>query len=73
MRRGGVLTTQLNGEQRVLNPAIRASTGVYIMTSKMMEALVDLDAAGKPYARAGDELGRDAGREDRSPSSCARA
>lgn len=47
-RRGGVLTTQLNGEQRVLNPAIRASTGVYIMTSKMMEALVDLDSAGKP-------------------------
>jgi peptide/nickel transport system substrate-binding protein len=47
-RRGGVLTTQLNGEQRVLNPAIRASTGVYIMTSKIMEALVDLDAAGKP-------------------------
>jgi peptide/nickel transport system substrate-binding protein len=47
-RRGGVLTTNLNGEQRVLNPAIRASTGVYIMTSKIMEALVDLDAAGKP-------------------------
>lgn len=47
-RRGGVLTTQLNGEQRVLNPAIRASTGVYIMTSKMMESLVDLDAQGKP-------------------------
>jgi peptide/nickel transport system substrate-binding protein len=47
-RRGGVLTTQLNGEQRVLNPAIRASTGVYIMTSKIMEALVDLDAAGQP-------------------------
>ena len=47
-RRGGVLTCQLNGEQRVLNPAIRASTGVYIMTSKIMEALVDLDASGKP-------------------------
>src|SRR4051794_36717241 len=47
-RRGGVLTTQLNGEQRVLNPAIRASTGVYIMTSKIMEALVDLDAKGVP-------------------------
>ena len=47
-RRGGVLTTNLNGEQRVLNPAIRASTGVYIMTSKIMEALVDLDATGKP-------------------------
>ncbi len=47
-RRGGVLTCQLNAEQRILNPAIRASSGVYIVTSKMMEALVDLDAAGKP-------------------------
>ncbi|NNM71533.1 ABC transporter substrate-binding protein [Enterovirga aerilata] len=47
-RRGGVLTVQLSGEQRVLNPAIRASTGVYIITSKIMEALVDLDAQGKP-------------------------
>ena len=47
-RRGGILTVQLNGEQRVLNPAIRASTGVYIITSKIMEALVDLDASGKP-------------------------
>ncbi|HEY0525267.1 MAG TPA: ABC transporter substrate-binding protein [Stellaceae bacterium] len=47
-RRGGVLTVQLNGEQRILNPALRASTGVYIVTSKIMEALVDLDGAGKP-------------------------
>jgi peptide/nickel transport system substrate-binding protein len=45
---GGVLTAHLSGEQRILNPALRASTGVYIITSKMMEALVDLDAAGKP-------------------------
>ena len=47
-RRGGVLTAHLSGEQRILNPALRASTGVYAITSKMMEALVDLDAAGKP-------------------------
>lgn len=45
---GGVLTAHLSGEQRILNPALRASTGVYIITSKMMEALVDLDASGKP-------------------------
>jgi len=31
-RRGGVLTVQLNGEQRILNPATRASTGDYIIT-----------------------------------------
>jgi peptide/nickel transport system substrate-binding protein len=46
--RGGILTTQLNGEQRILNPSIRASTGVYIITSKIVEPLFDLDAAGKP-------------------------
>lgn len=47
-RRGGVLTVHMNGEQRVLNPATRASTGVYMITSKMVEGLVDLDARGRP-------------------------
>jgi peptide/nickel transport system substrate-binding protein len=46
--RGGTLTAHLSGEQRILNPALRASTGVYAITSKMVEALVDLDAEGKP-------------------------
>ncbi len=48
VKRGGVLTSHLGGEQRILNPALRASTGVYMITSKMMEGLVDLDGAGKP-------------------------
>ena len=48
IKRGGVLTSHLSGEQRILNPALRASTGVYIITSKIMEALVDLDASGQP-------------------------
>jgi peptide/nickel transport system substrate-binding protein len=47
-RRGGTLTVHLGGEQRILNPALRASTGVYIVTSKIIESLVDLDADGKP-------------------------
>ncbi len=47
-KRGGVVTVHMNAEQRILNPALRASTGVYLITSKIMEALVDLDAAGKP-------------------------
>ena len=46
--RGGTLTAHMSGEQRILNPALRASTGVYAITSKMIEALVDLDAEGKP-------------------------
>ncbi len=48
VKRGGVLTSHLSGEQRVLNPAIRASTGVYVITSKIMESLVDLGTDGKP-------------------------
>ena len=47
-RRGGTLTVQLTSEQRVLNPAIQASTGVYVMASKIVEPLVDLDANGEP-------------------------
>jgi peptide/nickel transport system substrate-binding protein len=46
-RRGGVLTVHLSSEQRILNPALRASTGVYIITSKIMEPLVDLGAGDK--------------------------
>ena len=46
--RGGTLTSHMAGEQRILNPALRASTGVYAITSKMVESLVDLDADGKP-------------------------
>src|SRR5205085_10983292 len=47
-KRGGVLTVHMNGEQRILNPSLRASTGVYVITSKIIEPLVDLDAQGKP-------------------------
>ena len=46
-----MLNVHLGSEQRILNPALRASTGVYIVTSKIIESLVDLDAAGKPVAQ----------------------
>ncbi|QEL65460.1 dipeptide transport system, periplasmic-binding protein [Oryzomicrobium terrae] len=46
-RKGGVLNVHLGSEQRILNPSLRASTGVYIVTSKIIESLVDLDANGK--------------------------
>lgn len=45
-RRGGSLTVHMNQEQRILNPALRASTGVYLVASKIMEPLVDLNADG---------------------------
>jgi peptide/nickel transport system substrate-binding protein len=47
-RRGGVLSVHVSSEQRILNPALRASSGVYIIAAKIMEPLIDLDAAGKP-------------------------
>lgn len=46
--RGGVVSVHVNAEQRILNPSLRASTGVYVMTSKMVESLVDLDGEGRP-------------------------
>ena len=46
-RRGGTVTVHMLGEQRILNPALRASTGVYVIGGKIMEALVDLDANGE--------------------------
>jgi peptide/nickel transport system substrate-binding protein len=49
-KRGGIVTVHLNSEQRILNPALRASTGVYVIAAKIMEPLVDLDADGKPAA-----------------------
>ncbi|HRO61578.1 MAG TPA: ABC transporter substrate-binding protein, partial [Burkholderiaceae bacterium] len=46
-RRGGSITVHMQGEQRILNPALRASTGVYVVGGKIMEALVDLDGKGE--------------------------
>jgi len=46
--RGGVFTVHFATEQRILNPSLQASTGVYIVGSKMQEPLVDLDAEGRP-------------------------
>ncbi|MBN9250640.1 MAG: ABC transporter substrate-binding protein [Mesorhizobium sp.] len=46
-RRGGTMTVHLNAEQRILNPAVRAGTGVYIVGTKIVEPLVDLGADGE--------------------------
>jgi peptide/nickel transport system substrate-binding protein len=47
-RKGGVFNVHYGAEQRQLNPSIQASTGVYIISGKIQENLVDLDASGKP-------------------------
>ena len=47
-RKGGIFTVHYGAEQRMLNPSLQASTGVYIIGGKIQEQLVDLDHAGKP-------------------------
>ncbi|MBL3580294.1 ABC transporter substrate-binding protein [Rhodovulum visakhapatnamense] len=40
-RHGGTAIIHMPSEQRILNPALRASTGVYNITGKIMEPLID--------------------------------
>lgn len=40
-KRGGTVFVHMNTEQGVLNPALRASTGVYQITGRFMEPLID--------------------------------
>ncbi len=47
-RRGGQMTVHFATEQRILNPSLQASTGVYIVGGKIQEPLVDLDGQGRP-------------------------
>ncbi|QCI66406.1 ABC transporter substrate-binding protein [Phreatobacter stygius] len=46
-RKGGVFSVHYGAEQRMLNPSLQASTGVYIVGGKIQEPLVDLDARGQ--------------------------
>ena len=45
-RRGGTAIMQMNSEQRILNPALRASTGVYNISGKIVEPLIDKSYEG---------------------------
>ncbi len=45
-RRGGTVVVHMVSEQRVLNPALRASTGVYNISGKIVEPLIDLTYDG---------------------------
>lgn len=46
VERGGTVIIHMVSEQRVLNPALRASTGVYAITGKIVEPLIDLTYDG---------------------------
>ncbi|QUJ76717.1 ABC transporter substrate-binding protein [Sulfitobacter albidus] len=41
VRKGGTVIVHMNSEQRTLNPALRASTGVYYISGKIVEPLID--------------------------------
>lgn len=45
-KHGGTAIVHMKGEQRILNPALRASTGVYYITGKIMEPLIDKSYEG---------------------------
>lgn len=40
-KRGGTVIVHIAAEQRILNPALRASNGVYELTGKIIEPLID--------------------------------
>jgi len=50
-KRGGTVSIYVNSEQRVLNPAVRVSTGVSIIGAKIVEPLIDLGPDGRPDPR----------------------
>ncbi|UWR21926.1 ABC transporter substrate-binding protein [Sulfitobacter sp. S190] len=45
-RRGGTAVIHMSAEQRMLNPALRASTGVYYISGKIIEPLIDKSFSG---------------------------
>ena len=47
-RRGGVLTVHFATEQRILNPSLQASTGVYIVGGKIRRRWSISTPAGNP-------------------------
>lgn len=46
VRTGGTAIIHVLSEQRILNPALRASTGVYYISGKIVEPLIDLTYDG---------------------------
>lgn len=46
VKTGGTAIVHMNTEQRILNPALRASTGVYNISGKIVEPLINKDYDG---------------------------
>ncbi|WP_340109693.1 ABC transporter substrate-binding protein [Pikeienuella sp. HZG-20] len=62
-KRGGTVVTQMSSEQRILNPALRASTGVYNISGKIVEPLIDKSYDGYVPVLATDWSSSDDGLE----------
>src|SRR5690606_14877828 len=63
IKRGGTLFYHMVSEQRVLNPALRASNGVYEITGKIVEPLIDRTYDGYVGVLATEWSGTDDGKE----------
>lgn len=63
VERGGTAVIHMPSEQRILNPALRASTGVYNITGKIVEPLIDKSYDGYEPVLATDWSSSEDGRE----------
>src|SRR5690606_16248134 len=63
VERGGTLFYHMVSEQRVLNPALRASNGVYEITGKIVEPLIDRTYDGYVGVLATEWSSTDDGKE----------
>ncbi|MEO9894730.1 MAG: ABC transporter substrate-binding protein [Paracoccaceae bacterium] len=61
VQRGGTVVIHVSSEQRTLNPALRASTGVYYMSGKIIEPLIDISYEGYVPVLATEWSGSDDG------------
>ena len=62
-KRGGTVVVHMVSEQRILNPALRASTGVYNISGKIVEPLLDKSYDGYEPVLATDWSSSDDGLE----------
>lgn len=60
---GGTAIVHMQSEQRILNPALRASTGVYNVSGKIVEPLIDLSYDGYEPILATGWSGSDDGKQ----------
>lgn len=60
-KQGGTVVVHMSSEQRTLNPALRASTGVYNISGKIVEPLIDKSYDGLVPVLATEWTGSDDG------------